>query len=368
MKPQESVKETKEAGLAAVRALLRRLPGAELTDVAEMRHAGSRLHADGVVRLRHGDTVHLLLIEVKAHGAPRLIRSAVHQLHGHVAEMRQRGAWHGADRIVPMLVSPYLSPRSRSICHDHGVAYLDLQGNARLALDGIYIERSVPTKPKPEARALRSIFTPKAAAILRALLRAPARPWLVADLATSANASLGHVSNVCKALHEREWVDRRQDGIVLTQPNALFQTWRENYRRPRGERIDAYTHLHGLDLDERIRPALNAQPGLPRAVYSLASAAQWIAPLIRGPTTSFYTDEAGARHLRETLDLKPVGMGPNVALLVTTDESILDDAIEPLPSVLCTDPITTCLDLWCGNDREREAADQLAREALPWIE
>ena len=84
------------------------------------------------------------------------------------------------------------------------VAYLDLEGNARLVFDGVYIERSVPNRPKPETRALRSIFTPKAAAILRALLREPNRPWLVTDLAASANASLGHVSNVCKALLERE--------------------------------------------------------------------------------------------------------------------------------------------------------------------
>ena len=83
-----------------------------------------------------------------------------------------------------------------------------MEGNALLVFDGVYIERSVPSKPKPEARALRSIFTPKAAAILRALLREPNRPWRVIGLAASTNASLGHVSNVCKALLEREWADR----------------------------------------------------------------------------------------------------------------------------------------------------------------
>ena len=53
-----------------------------------------------------------------------------------------------------MLVSPYLSPDSRAICRDHDVAYLDLEGNARLVFDGVYIERSVPTRPKPETREL----------------------------------------------------------------------------------------------------------------------------------------------------------------------------------------------------------------------
>ena len=115
------------------------------------------------------------------------------------------------------------------------------------------------------------------------------------------------------------------------------------------------------------RTALNSRPGSPRAVYALASAAQWIAPFSRDATRSFYTDEAGARILRETLDVKRVGIGPNVVVRIITDDSLFDDAIEPLPGIFCTNPIITYLDLWRGNDREREAADHLAREALSWI-
>ena len=62
-------------------------------------------------------------------------------------------------------------PESRSICLDHNVAYLDLYGNAHLAFGPVYIERSIPDRPKSEVRAQRSLFTPKAGAILRVLLR-----------------------------------------------------------------------------------------------------------------------------------------------------------------------------------------------------
>ena len=367
MKHRKIEKELEEVGLAAVRDLLRCLPGAKVTPLAAIRQAGSHRQADGLVRVHYGDATHLLVIEFKMHGAPRFVRSAVHQLESLVAHMPECVTPHRAEQFVPILVTPYLSPESRAICRDHDVAYLDLEGNARLVFDGVYIERSVPSRPKPETRALRSVFTPKAAAILRALLREPDRPRLVTDLAANANASLGHVSNVCKALLEREWVDRQHDGIVITQPNALMRTWRENYRRPRGDRFDAYTHVHGRQFDDLARTALNSRPGPPRAVYALASAAQWIAPFSRDATRSFYTDDAGARLLRETLDVRPVGMGANVVVHVITDESVFDDAIEPLPGLFCTSPIITYLDLWCGNDREREAADHLAKEVLPWI-
>ena len=367
MKSTVSRKALEATALAAVRDLLRRLPGAEVVTLAHS-HAASDHQVDGLLRLDYGGAVRLLVVEVKAHGAPRFARSAVYELESCVAHMRKGATPQGAQQILPVLVSPYLSPQSRTICREHDVAYVDLEGNAHVVFDGVYIETSVPNTPKPETRALRSIFTPKAASILRALLREPDRPWRVTNLATNANASLGHVSNVCKALVEREWADRRQDGLVLTQPHALLRTWRENYRRPRGERIDAYTHLHGRQFDELARTVLNARPGRPRVVYALASAAQWIAPFSRDATRSFYSDDAGAQLLRETLDLKPVGMGPNVALHVTTDVSLFDDAIEPVPGQFCTDPIVTYLDLWSGNDREREAADHLANERLPWIE
>lgn len=367
MKKAESVKFPEAVALEAVRDLLHRIPGAEIATVAQTQALNDR-QVDGLLRVECQGTVRLLAVEVQAHSAPRFVRSAVYRLESCVAYIRQSTAPHPAEQIVPILVSPYLSPESRAICLEHDVAYLDFEGNAHLAFDGVFIDRAVPSKPKPEARALRSVFTPKAAAILRALLREPARPQLVTDLAANANASLGHVSNVCRALLEREWADRHPDGVVLTQPNALMRTWRENYRRPRSDRIDGYTHLHGQQFDELTHTALNAHQSLPRAIYALSSAAQWIAPFSRDATRSFYADEAGAQHLRETLDLKPVGMGANVVLHITTDESLFDDAIQPVPDVFCTDPIVTYLDLWCGNDREREAAVHLGKEVLPWIE
>ena len=366
MKAAIAQKELESTAMNAVSDLLRCLPAAEVAPPAEVLQTGHDLQVAGLIRIHFGGATGLLAINAKPHGAPRFVRSAVYELQSCAARIKQYPA-HSAEQVVAMLVCPYLSPESRAICRDHDVAYLDLEGNARLVFDGVYIDRSVSSRPKPETRALRSIFTPKAAAILRALLREPDRPWLVTDLAASAHASLGHVSNVCNALLEREWVERRHDGIVLTQPNALIRTWRENYRRPRGDRFDGYTHVHGRQFDDLARRALNARPGSPRAIYALASAAQWIAPFSRDATRSFYTDEAGARVLRETLDLMPAATGPNVVVHVITDDSIFDDAIEPLSGHCCTSPIVTYLDLWCGNDREREAADHLAREALPWI-
>ena len=367
LKYSDLVKTLESRAVDAVRDLLGDVPSVEVESVEYERKVGGAYGVDGLIGLSYPGGSCALVIEVRSNGAPRFVRSGVHLLESCVARLRQSGEANGGRRLIPVLVSPYLSPESRAICTDHDVAYLDLVGNARLAFDTVYIERTVADKPRSETRALRSIFTPKAAAILRVLLRDPDRAWRVADLAAQANASYGHVSNVRKALLEREWLEVRDDGAVLIQPHALLQMWRDNYHRPAGQSITGYTHLHGRQLDERLRGKLNPYPERPRAIYSLHSAAQWLAPFSRSGTQTFYADEPGAEVLKEELKLAPAAMGPNVVLHVPTDESLFDDAREPAPNVFCTSPIVTYLDLWNGSDRDREAAEHLAGEFFSWL-
>ena len=338
--------------------------------VKSVRHdhrLGSAPPVDGYIEFEHGNDTYTLVIEAKRNGAPGVVRSAVYQLMGYLEHVRQSGQGNSDRRWIPMLVSPYFSPESRSICIDHDVAYLDLVGNAHLAFDHVYIDRAVVDRPKSESRALRSIFSPKAAAILRVLLRDPARAWRVTELAEAANVSLGHVSNVRKALLLREWIEKQKNGIVLVQPDALLRSWREEYRKPAGRSISGYTVFHGEQLTKQLSGRLNAEPANPRAMYSQNSAAQWFAPFARGGAHSFYADEPGARVVKDALQLTLVEKGANVIVRIPNDKSLLEDAVQPVSGILCTSPIITYLDLWLGSDRDREAADHLASRCFPWM-
>ncbi len=368
MKKRNSEKTLGLDAVHAVRDLLANVPN--LQAAGSVRHGdmlGSRHLMDGHIEFEHGGNAYVLVVEIKRSGAPRFVRSGVYQLKGYLAHLGHSGQGDSHRRWIPMLVSPYLSPASRSICLDHDVAYLDLVGNAHLAFDNVYIDLAVPDRPKSETRALRSIFAPKAAAILRALLRAPARSWRVAELAEAANVSLGHVSNVGKALLAREWIEKDSNGISLVQPGALLRNWREEYRKPAGHHVSGYTLFHGEQFTKQLSGTLNAEQQHPRAVYSLNSAAQWFAPFARGSTYSFYADEPGARMLKEALELTRVEKGANVTVHIPNDESLLEDAVQPMPGVFCTSPIVTYLDLWLGSDRDREAAHHLASKCFPWL-
>ena len=260
----DTVKPWEVRAVDAVRDLLLNVPSVHVESVEYERTIDGGYGMDGLVAFSHAGNNYGLVVEVKSNGAPRFVRSGVYRLESCVTRMRRSGEANAGRRLIPMLVSSYLSPESRAICLDHETAYLDLVGNARLAFDTVYIDRAVPERPVSETRALRSIFTPKAAAILRVLLREPGRAWRIADLAAHAHASYGHVSNVRKALLAREWIELGDDGVVLVQPDILLQTWRENYRRPTGESITGNTHLHDTQLEERLRGTLNPHPEHPR--------------------------------------------------------------------------------------------------------
>ncbi len=355
------------AAVQAALDLLNAVPRLECSSVRHQPRLGADHPIDGRIDFDHGDDRYALVIEVKFNGAPRFVRAAVLQLKGYLAVSHDSRPPDADRHFIPMLVAPYLSPDSRSICLEHDVAYLDFLGNGHLAFDNVYIDRAVPDRPKPETRALRSIFAPKAGAILRVLLREPTRAWRVTELAEAANVSLGHVSNVRKALLEREWVAKRTDGIVLAQPDALMRTWREEYRKPLGRCIRGYTLLHGKQLTKRLSGTLNPEPRHARAIYSHNSAAQWLAPFVRGGAPSFYADESGARLLQETLKLTRIERGANATVHILNDETLLAEAVQPSPGIFCTSPIVTYLDLWNGSDRDREAADHLASKYFPWL-
>ena len=367
VKPHETEKSVESTAVDEIRALLERVPDIQIIGVRYEEQLASGHRLDARIDFGHDEVRYALLTEIKPNGAPRFARSAVYQLESCIAHLHRSEHQDDTRQFIPMLVSPYLSAESRSICLDHNVAYLDLYGNAHLAFGTVYIERSVAGRPKSETRAQRSLFTPRAGAILRVLLRDPARAWRVTDLAEAANASLGHVSNVRKALLEREWVEIRKDGLVLIQPDALLKSWRENYRQPAGHHISGYTVLHGDQLRDRLSGSLNPGPQPPRAICASHSAAQWIAPYVRDGTHSFYADEPGARILQEALQLTHAERGANVILRIPNDETLFEDAVEPAPSIFCANPVVTCLDLWNGNDRDREAADHLAATCFPWL-
>lgn len=357
LKMSDSMKGLEERAADALSALIGQVPAIDLKSI-EVEPGSSDGDIDMLAHLNVSDRPHLLICEVKASGQPRHVRMALLQLRNYLA--------HHVSEGTPIVIAPYLSAEAQALCREYEVGFLDLEGNARLVFDSVFIERLVSSKPSVERRELKSLFKPKSAQVLRVMLRDPIHPWRVTELAESAGVSLGHVSNVRCGLLDREWGKVSDKGLSISQPDALLNAWRDAYETPGGKRASFYTTLHGGAFEEAARQALRGAPNNGRAVFASFSAAHWLAPYGRTGMQYFYADDAGLERLKVALRLSPASKGENVVVTLLKDQGLFRDTVEPVPGAVCTDPVQTYLDLTAAGERGREAAEHLRRERLSW--
>lgn len=357
LKPNEPLKEVERQAAEALRLLLGQVPAIKLLGV-EHEASGPDQGVDIVAHIDVSGRRRALACKVKSTGQPRHVRMALLQLRNHVAQQAQDA--------TPVFIAPYLSPEAQALCREQEVGFLDLEGNARLIFDSVFIERQVASKPVTERRELRSLFKPKSAQVLRVMLGNPGRTWRVTELAQAASVSLGHVSNVRTGLLNREWARVSDGGLFLSEPDALLDEWRDAYEPPAGKRLAFYTTLHGSAFEEAARQVLRSDGETGLAAFASFSAAHWLAPYGRTGTQYFYADETGLERLQSALKLSAISKGENAVVTLLKDAGVFRDAVEPAPGAICTGPVQTYLDLADAGERGREAADHLRRERLIW--
>jgi hypothetical protein len=355
LKEPRVVNELESQSAMALKALIAQVPAIRLDGIEAEAKVGDR-NVDILFHINVAGQPHLFVVECKSSGQPRNVRAALLQLRNDAA--------HLGGGAIPIFVAPYLSPEAQAVCRDNGVGFLDLEGNARIAFDKVFIERLVSSKPPAARRELKSLFKPKSAQVLRLMLREPERGWRVAELAESAGVSLGHASNVRTGLLDREWGQLSKNGLFISEPDALLDAWRDAYDPPAGKRIPFYTTLHGSAFEDSARKVLGTQSD--KAILASFSAAGWLAPYGRTGTQYFYADNAGLERLKDRLKLSPSPKGENVVVTVPKDDGLFRDAIEPAPGAVCTSAIQTYLDLSAAGERGKEAAEHLRQEKLSW--
>ncbi|WP_197035002.1 type IV toxin-antitoxin system AbiEi family antitoxin [Herbaspirillum sp. RV1423] len=295
--------------------------------------------------------------EVISAGQPRYLISAINQL--------QNWQIHSGD--ISLIIAPYLSPASREICKNSKVNYLDLVGNVRIVAGNIYIDRAVPYQPPAEKRELKSIFRPRSAEVLRALLRHPGRQWSGKELVDVTGVSAGHVSNVRNALFDRDWAQERSEGWVLSEPDLLLDSWRDVYE-PSAEFSRFYTVKRPAEILKTVTELMLWKKEVqPSVVMASFSAAEHMAPYARTGTQYFYCmDQQTVRELISLLDLSFNAEGGNVAIAIPSDPGIFRDAIREPSGIVYTSPLQTYLDMSVAGERGQEAAEHLRIEKLVW--
>ena len=298
-----------------------------------------------------------LVCEVKNSGQPRFVREGAFQLRKSLQSLSTQHAYG-------IFIAPYLSQESAAILKEESLGYVDFAGNCFLSFDGVFVERSGSLHTPERRRALREIFAPKASRVLRVLFTDANRSWRVTELAARAAVSLGQVSNVRRALLDREWASTDSQGLRLRKPGTILDAWSSAYTPMLAAERDYYTLLHGKELNSAIKAAFASIPLRANLLLASYSAAQWLSPFARSAGTSFYADEIGMAALSEHVKLERASSGTNISVAVPKEDAVFMDSCEPAPGFRCTGLLQTYLDLSRAGDRGREAADHLRKTRL----
>lgn len=322
----------------------------QLGPTVEGRRADLVLRARGLV----------FVIEYRAQARTQLVAHAVMQVRA-IAE--QLGSVEDAD-VVPVVAVPYMGDVGRAVCREHGVAWLDLSGNASIAAPNLRIlVEGQPNKFVQRGRP-PDLFTPRRARIVRRLLLEPRRRWSQAELARTTESAPSQVHTVAHALSEAGLLAIERYGLTLTRPSALLEIWAEAYRFDRHRLLAGHvTARSGPELLDRVVGAFR-EVGPAFALTGLAAA--WrMAPMAQYRLVSLYArGEPGAK-LLDGLGFRPESRGANLWLLMPDDEGVFDGEAD-WEGVPCVSPLQVWLDLKHHPERAQEAAAELQKACISW--
>jgi hypothetical protein len=218
-----------------------------------------------------------------------------------------------------LVLTQFLSKRTRDVLKQEGASYADATGNLRIALDrpGLFLEAQGSDKdPGSEPRPLRSLRGAAAGRIVRALCDIDP-PYGVRELALKASTPLGSVGRVGGFLDREALVERDERGrIEKARRSDLVRRWVQDYGLQRSN--DAISCL----APRGIPSMLDRLKGL--TDYSLtgslaASRRRTVAP---ARLAMVYTREPG--ELAEALGVRETDAGANVLLLRPYDPVVFE--------------------------------------------
>ena len=334
----------------ALRACLQRVPFLEIESIEREPLVGDT-RVDLISTVRIGEQRQRLALEIKSNGQPRIARTAAYQL----TRLREKDPG-----LYGVFAAPYISPQTAEICIQEKLGYLDLAGNCRLTFGQVYIEQIGMANPYAEKRDLRSLYSPKAARVLRVLLTDPRKAWRVQPLAKEAAVSLGQIANVKRLLEDREWLKKSEAGLLLKEPGSLLAEWAANNNTRNTAAENYYTLRSPAEFEAALAQACE-QAGIPYALTGFSGAARY-APAVRYQRATAYVG-SDMDKIAEQLSLKRVESGANVTLYEPPDEGVLYGA-RRIEGICIATPVQVYLDLVGLKGRGEEAANALLEEVI----
>ncbi len=263
----------------------------------------------------------------------------------HIERSQYFRGWHNC---YALLIAPSVSDSAAKTCEELGLSWVDLAGNCNLALDGLFIKIRGNPNPHAKSRGTATLFSPKSAQVVHALLNHPGRQWTHSQLANVSGVSQAQVSSVKKLIENNGWIQAKYGEIRLTHPIDLLADWKEHYK-PKRTAHQFFTLDSTEDLERKI------SENFPDFALTEVSSSEHYAPYVRNNRRlSFYSSNWKPEYA-QAMGLRDGEGGSNVTVYQTDDVQFPEE----IDGVRCASPIQTYLDLSLLSGRGRDAAEHL---------
>jgi hypothetical protein len=259
---------------------------------------------------------------------------------------------------TPILVAPFLSPRTRDVLEAAGVGYIDMTGNALIQLErpSLYVRTAGEEKsPWRGGRVGRTLRGPKAARIVR-LLCDTSRQLGVSQIADATKTDTGYVSRVLDVLERDALIERLRRGPVQRVAwEGLIKRWVEDYKVLR-----ANTPLSYLDPRDLSRLPGRFEKITLRYAITGSFAAVFATQVAPTRLLMAYVDDPAT--VADSLSLRPTSVGANVILLRPFDPVVYERSLRR-DDVTYVAMSQLAADLLTGPGRMAEEAEEI----LAWM-
>jgi len=325
----------------------------EIVKITQGQEVQKKFKADVLVKTRYKNKEKDLVIEIKSIGEPRHIEQAITQLKLYT---------NNIDNSYPIVASSFLSEKSREICKQLNVGYIDLLGNIYLDLPYFHIDKqSKETIPK-EKKKQKQLFSPIATRIIRTLLLEPDDEWTIKSLSEKTKVSLGYTHRVIEKLTNELFLERNKDyKLTLKDKSRLLDTWRNAYSFENNSIKSFYTFEKNKDaIFKKIEESANLIGS--RSALTLHSGASFVAPFVRYTDIHMYVESKIDQWIKK-LDLRPAESGANIYLITPYDEGVFQ-GLQTINGKKVVSNIQLYLDLYNYPKRGREQADFLRERKI----
>jgi hypothetical protein len=136
-------KDLESEAIEALRETLRQISVIEVKDIS-LEHHGNRRDKTILGHIEIYGHTHLLACKVVDRCEMPPMKRAVREL--------ERVQKHRGVVVMPILIAPTMSEEAQTLCRENNIGFMDLDGNARLYLDEVFIvKRSLHQKKIPPA-------------------------------------------------------------------------------------------------------------------------------------------------------------------------------------------------------------------------